>query len=506
MRVTITAVGPDNWGLADPIVRYVTCVGARIAEIQMREHRSDLFAVHLRFQWPGTRNTLADLRTEMAQIGRDNGVSVRAWAPDEHDRPTRLAILTTYRPEPALAVLEAIDAGRLRATPVVLIGNRPACQFVADRFGVDWHMIGDAQGNPDNERMVELFDHYHVDHVVLARYMRLIPPCTCWKFAGGRIVNLHHGLLPAFPGGEPYREAHAQRMLTYGATVHFIVPDLDAGGQIIHQETFTVAPGTPLEEVIRIGQQDHEPRCLVEGLRRVLDREVELCFDKVVPVEGRALSHYPLPLTGGGEGEGADEKSDGRTALAASVSASGRLMLDAARIATQTPTPPNECGPAEPVDGQDLSTPLFRDGFRPETKGFWLGGAGLAAVGCAVGAMMPYDHSVCVAVSIVWWGLYCGVFGAAMGANVALLITRSRVPSSTASIGKDEREAHEEDEREAHGPGGPGYVPTRTPIDPYVRNERIRLVKSRVGLGTAHQVGGPGSPSRRSEAGNGHRG
>jgi formyltetrahydrofolate deformylase len=58
-------------------------------------------------------------------------------------------------------------------------------------------MIGDAKGNPDNERMVQLFDEYKVDYIVLARYMRLIPPATCWKFAGGRIINLHHGLLPS---------------------------------------------------------------------------------------------------------------------------------------------------------------------------------------------------------------------------------------------------------------------------------------------------------------------
>ena len=71
-------------------------------------------------------------------------------------------------------------------------------------------------------------------------------------------------------------------MLTYGATVHFIVPELDAGEQIVHQTTFTVPPGVPLDEVIRLGESDNEPRCLSEGLRRVVDREVELHFHRVV--------------------------------------------------------------------------------------------------------------------------------------------------------------------------------------------------------------------------------
>ena len=50
-----------------------------------------------------------------------------------------------------------------------------------------------------------------------------------------RKMHLHHGLLPSFPGLRPYHDAYAGRMLTYGATCHFIVPELDAGNQIIQQ-------------------------------------------------------------------------------------------------------------------------------------------------------------------------------------------------------------------------------------------------------------------------------
>jgi formyltetrahydrofolate deformylase len=282
MQVVITAVGPDNRGLADPIVHFVTAAGANIHEIQMYDRDTErLFAMLLRIEWPDDAGSIADLRQQMSLIGQQKNLSIRTWSRDESAAPPRLAICTTYRPEPGLAVLRAIRDGRLRATPAVMIGNRPACQGVAEQFGVDWHNVGDEKGNPDTGRMVELFDQYQVDYIVLARYMRVLPPGTCWQFAG-RIINLHHGLLPPFPGFRPYEDAYQHRMLTYGATVHFIVPELDAGNQIIHQSTFTVLPGTPLEAIKRQGESDHEPSCLVEGVRRVADREVELHFHRVV--------------------------------------------------------------------------------------------------------------------------------------------------------------------------------------------------------------------------------
>ena len=282
MQVVITAVGPDNRGLADPIIHHVTGAGANIFEIQMYDHDSErLFAMLLRCDWPADAAPIATLRSQMEQIGQVKNLSIRTWSRDERNDPPRLAICTTYRPEPALAVLRSIRDKRLRATPAVMLGNRDSCRGVAEQFGVDWHQIGNASGVPDNDQMIEIFDRYQVDYILLARYMRVLPASTCWRFAG-RIINLHHGLLPPFPGFRPYEDAYQHRMLTYGATIHFIVPDLDAGNQIIHQSTFTVFPGTPLEQIKRQGESDHEPSCLVEGVRRVLDREVELHFHRVI--------------------------------------------------------------------------------------------------------------------------------------------------------------------------------------------------------------------------------
>jgi len=281
MQVTITAVGPDHRGLADPIVHFVTGAGANIHEIQMYDRDSErLFAMLMRIEW--TAGTIADLRREMADIGRQRGLQVRVWSRDEHARPPRLAICTTYRAEPPLAILRAVRDRRLKAEVAVMAGNRNACRSLAEQFDVPWLPIGDDHGNPDYSRLERAIDELDIDYVILARYMRVLPAELCWKFAGGRIINLHHGLLPSFPGFRPYEDAFQHHMLCFGATVHFIVPELDAGNQIIYQAAFSVPPGTSLAEVKRLGETDHEPHCLLEGIRRVVDREAELHFHRVV--------------------------------------------------------------------------------------------------------------------------------------------------------------------------------------------------------------------------------
>jgi formyltetrahydrofolate deformylase len=281
MQVVITAVGPDNRGLADPIVHSVTGMGANIAEIQMYDHDEEsVFSMLTRIELDPQR--FDELRQAMTQVAQRTRLSIRTWTPEIVSRRPRLALCVTYRPEPALALLRAIRDGHVKADARLMIGNRDTCRRLAEQFGLPWFNIADDMGKPDDERMIALCDEHEVDFIVLARYMRILPAASCWKYAGGRIINLHHGLLPSFPGMQPYHEAFAARMLTYGATCHFIVPELDAGCQIIYQSTFMVPPGMSRDEIIRRGQLDNEPQCLVEGVRRVVDGEVQLHFNRVV--------------------------------------------------------------------------------------------------------------------------------------------------------------------------------------------------------------------------------
>jgi formyltetrahydrofolate deformylase len=259
----------------------VTSRGANIAEIQMYDHdEAAVFAMMCRLNieasmYPG-------LVDKMASIAQDKRLEIRVWSPELNAAKPRLAICTTLLEHTPRAILHAIHTRELNADPVVIIGNRRKCELLAREYNVPFEFIGNEDGSADDHKMVQLIDRYQADYVVLARYMRVLPPDTCWKFAGGRIINLHHGLLPSFRGLRPYHDAYAARMLTFGATCHFIVPELDAGNQTINQTTFSVEPGTKLEDVIKQGQQHNEPACLVEGVRRVCDREVQLHFHRVI--------------------------------------------------------------------------------------------------------------------------------------------------------------------------------------------------------------------------------
>jgi hypothetical protein len=78
-------------------------------------------------------------------------------------------------------------------------------------------------------------------------------------------------------------------------------------------------------------------------------------------------------------------------------------------------------------------TKLFRRRFDRVTLGLSLGGVVLGTAGCIIGACMPYRHPVAVTLSVLWWGIYLGCLGAALGALLGLLSKRNPASSSESS-------------------------------------------------------------------------
>jgi formyltetrahydrofolate deformylase len=124
-----------------------------------------------------------------------------------------------------------------------------------------------------------MVDECRADVVVLARYMQILPPALCTKYAG-QVINIHHSFLPSFVGARPYHKALERGVKLVGATCHYVTEDLDAG-PIIEQDVIRVSHDDDIEDLIRLGR-DVEKSVLARGLRYHLEDRVLIHGNKTV--------------------------------------------------------------------------------------------------------------------------------------------------------------------------------------------------------------------------------
>lgn len=118
------------------------------------------------------------------------------------------------------------------------------------------------------------------DLVVLAGFMRILDTGLVEQYRG-RMLNVHPSLLPKYPGLHTYRRVLDAGDAEHGATVHFVIPELDAGPGIL-QYRVPVLPGdteASLRDRVRKGEHQIYPRAiawLAAGRARLSDGDVWL--------------------------------------------------------------------------------------------------------------------------------------------------------------------------------------------------------------------------------------
>jgi phosphoribosylglycinamide formyltransferase-1 len=159
----------------------------------------------------------------------------------------RVAVLISGRGSNMTALIEAAKAADYPAAIAVVISNRPDAAGLerARAEGittvvVDHRPFGDDRAAFEHALDAELHRH-RIDLVCLAGFMRLFTPNFVERWSG-RLLNIHPALLPQFKGLHTHRRALAAGVREHGATVHFVVPEMDAG-PIIAQDAVAVLEG-----------------------------------------------------------------------------------------------------------------------------------------------------------------------------------------------------------------------------------------------------------------------
>src|ERR1700688_1319217 len=178
------------------------------------------------------------------------------------------------------AIIDAILRGELKAEIRLVISNRADAQGLerARRHGIATAVIEHRKfpTREDFDRAVlAALREREVELVALAGFMRLFSSVMLDAFPG-RIMNVHPGLLPSFPGIHGPKDAFEYGVKIAGCSVFFVTPGVDED-----------------RLAARILQQEH--RIFPYAIRLFQEGRLEIEGRKVI-IKGDASGPNPGPL------------------------------------------------------------------------------------------------------------------------------------------------------------------------------------------------------------------
>jgi phosphoribosylglycinamide formyltransferase-1 len=208
----------------------------------------------------------------------------------------RVAILISGRGSNMAALIEAAKAGDFPAEIAVVIANRAEAGGLerAKADGIATELIESKPFGKDRAAFEKVLEEklarHRIELICLGGFMRLFSAEFVQRWYG-RMLNIHPSLLPSFPGLDPHGQALKAGVKVSGATVHFVIPETDAG-PIVMQGAVPVRDGDTAEALSeRILTVEH--RIYPQALRLLASGRLKLEGD-LCRVEGEAASGAPL--------------------------------------------------------------------------------------------------------------------------------------------------------------------------------------------------------------------
>ncbi len=180
----------------------------------------------------------------------------------------RLGIMASGRGSNAESVLRACRDKQLNATGAVIISNNPFARVheVAKEYNIPSFTITRDEfdkGSEFAEKLISVFREHQVDLILLAGYMKKVPPALIRAYPKA-MLNIHPALLPKH-GGKGMYGIHVHESVIdaedeyTGVTIHFVNEEYDEGDVLLQASGVKVKPeDTPESLAKRVLKVEHE--------------------------------------------------------------------------------------------------------------------------------------------------------------------------------------------------------------------------------------------------------
>lgn len=191
----------------------------------------------------------------------------------------RVAILISGRGSNMTALIEAAKARDYPAEIVLVISNIAGAGGLAKAHdaGIETATVESKPFGKDREAyeraLHDVLIAHNIELVCLAGFLRLLTPWFVKQWAG-RMLNIHPALLPSYKGLHTHERALADGVKIHGATVHFVVPEMDSGPIVIQGAVAVHDGDTPDRLGVRVLGVEH--RIYPDALRLVASGRTRL--------------------------------------------------------------------------------------------------------------------------------------------------------------------------------------------------------------------------------------
>jgi len=216
------------------------------------------------------------LESELQKITPEGDIKIV-----DASRKKRVVIMVTKEVHCLGDILMRYIADEFDSEIVAVIGTYDKLENIVSKFDIPFYTVSH-EGLDREEHsnlLLEKLKELNFDYIVLAKYMRILPPSFVKEYRE-QIINIHHSFLPAFIGANPYRQAFERGVKIIGATAHFVTDDLDEG-PIIMQDVINVDHKYTWKDMQQAGR-DVEKIVLSNALKLVLQDRVFLYDNRTV--------------------------------------------------------------------------------------------------------------------------------------------------------------------------------------------------------------------------------
>ena len=270
---------PDKVGIVARISNFISEYRGWLTEASYHSERdSGFFFMRNEILAESLSIGLREFQSAFGKIAEEYQMD---WFVTDSTVRKKVVILASHASHCLADILYRWHSEELHCDIAAVIANHDNLRGMVEWHNIPFHHIPVEPGKkPEHFAQVEaLLNQYQAETVVLARYMQIMPPHLCERYAGN-MINIHHSFLPSFIGANPYYQAYDRGVKLIGATCHYVTQNLDQG-PIIEQDVERVSHRHHKDDLVRLGR-DVEKIVLARGLRFHLEDRVIVHGNKTV--------------------------------------------------------------------------------------------------------------------------------------------------------------------------------------------------------------------------------